>query len=313
MKDKVKLAFIISLPRSGSTLLQRILMRHSKIDSIAEPWILLPLAYALKSSGTRTTYAHSISSRGLRDLIKLMPNQEDDYYKYAGEFAAKLYASQIKSEGNYFLEKTPKYYLILPEIMKMFPDARFIFLFRNPVQIYASFLTTWGNNGFGKLHKWRHYYNLTHGYKMLSDGYELLKDRSYGIQYEQFVSDPEKYTEEILNYLELDYQEGLTHEVSAQEIKGSNVDPKVKQYKNVDKRSLSGWKNVFNSNYRKSIIKNYVEGLSEQTLSIQGYDKATILKEIDELKTNGKHNLIKDVYEFNKVKLISKYSLLSFS
>ena len=313
MKNKVKLSFIISLPRSGSTLLQRILMRHDKIDSIAEPWILLPLAYSLKSLGTRTTYSHSISSRGLRDLIKLMPNQEDDYYKYAGKFAAQLYASQIKSEGNYFLEKTPKYYLILPEIVKMFPDAKFIFLFRNPVQIYASFLSTWGNNSFGKLHKWGHYYNLTHGYKMLSDGYELLKDRSYGIQYEKFVSDPEKYTEKILNYLELDHQDSLTDDIRAQEIKGSNVDPKVKQYKNVDKRSLSGWKNVFNSSYRKSIIKNYVEGLSEQTLSIQGYDKATILKEIDELKTNGKHNLVKDIYEFNKVKLISRYSLLSFS
>ena len=34
--------FLFSLPRSGSTLLQRVLMSHKDIASVAEPWLMLP-------------------------------------------------------------------------------------------------------------------------------------------------------------------------------------------------------------------------------------------------------------------------------
>ena len=43
--------FIFSLPRAGSTLLQRVLMGHPEIASIAEPWLLLPLMYVQKEHG----------------------------------------------------------------------------------------------------------------------------------------------------------------------------------------------------------------------------------------------------------------------
>jgi len=39
----MKIAFLISLPRAGSTLLQRLLMAHSGIASCGEPWLALPM------------------------------------------------------------------------------------------------------------------------------------------------------------------------------------------------------------------------------------------------------------------------------
>jgi hypothetical protein len=38
--------FLLSLPRSGSTLAQRILAAHAGIATTSEPWILLPYLYA---------------------------------------------------------------------------------------------------------------------------------------------------------------------------------------------------------------------------------------------------------------------------
>ena len=35
--------FIFSAPRSGSTLLQRVLAAHTQVATASEPWILLPL------------------------------------------------------------------------------------------------------------------------------------------------------------------------------------------------------------------------------------------------------------------------------
>lgn len=39
------LIFIVSQPRSGSTLLQRILSAHSQICTTSEPWLALPLLW----------------------------------------------------------------------------------------------------------------------------------------------------------------------------------------------------------------------------------------------------------------------------
>jgi hypothetical protein len=38
----MKLVFLISLPRAGSTLLQRLLMGHPLVASCGEPWLALP-------------------------------------------------------------------------------------------------------------------------------------------------------------------------------------------------------------------------------------------------------------------------------
>ena len=54
------LIFLISLPRSGSTLLQRIIGGHKDIHTTAEPWLMLHPFHALK--------AEKIKSQLLKDL-----------------------------------------------------------------------------------------------------------------------------------------------------------------------------------------------------------------------------------------------------
>ena len=56
MSESVQPIFLFSLPRSVSTLLQRILAKHTAIDTAAEPWVLLPLTSALRSEGIYTSY-----------------------------------------------------------------------------------------------------------------------------------------------------------------------------------------------------------------------------------------------------------------
>jgi len=151
MKNNIKPVFIFCLPRSGSTLLQRILMGHSKISSIAEPHFLLPLILATKKEGTLTKYSHLASYRGINDMINNLPDKKNEYYKYLNEFSSNIYNALSKNDSIYFLDKTPRYVWVIPEIAKIFPEAKFVFLFRNPVQIYASILTTFSNNRFNKI------------------------------------------------------------------------------------------------------------------------------------------------------------------
>ena len=46
--EKIKPIFIISLPRSGSTLVQEVLLHIDNVNSHSETWILLPILFSLK-------------------------------------------------------------------------------------------------------------------------------------------------------------------------------------------------------------------------------------------------------------------------
>lgn len=72
--------FVFSLPRAGSTLVQRVLTAHPNIQSTAEPWILLPLVYSLKTDGIYTEYAQCIGSMAIHDFVAELPNGKADYY-----------------------------------------------------------------------------------------------------------------------------------------------------------------------------------------------------------------------------------------
>ena len=69
MTQNVKPVFLISLPRSGSTLLQKMLMAHPEIDSCAEPWIMLPLIYSTKRVGIESEYGQRSTSIAVQSFI----------------------------------------------------------------------------------------------------------------------------------------------------------------------------------------------------------------------------------------------------
>ena len=48
--------FILSLPRSGSTLLQRVLANHPDVATTPEPWVLLPMVYGHTDPDTPAEY-----------------------------------------------------------------------------------------------------------------------------------------------------------------------------------------------------------------------------------------------------------------
>lgn len=276
--------FIFSLPRAGSTLLQRILMGHKEITSLAEPWILLPILYANKTEGQISEYSSKTSKRAIDEFIDNLPNKEEGYYAALNTFATQLYKSCCSNNEVYFIDKTPRYYLIIPEIVKMFPNAKFIFLFRNPLHIYSSIISTWGKNRLNNIFNYD--IDLNKGVNLLSQGYEMLKEKSFALRYEDFVSNPSVIMEDLFQYLELEYDKKVLVNFSKQNTKGSLGDPTgIKEYNKIDIRSINKWKETFATPYRKKIIKKYIQSIDSKVLSLQGYSKEHLLKEIDLLKT----------------------------
>lgn len=88
---KLTLIFLFSLPRSGSTLCQRILGAHEGIETVAEPYILLPLIHSLKGKGIYSIYSHEHAVTVIQDFCLNLSRGRDDYLAEMHEFALRLY------------------------------------------------------------------------------------------------------------------------------------------------------------------------------------------------------------------------------
>jgi hypothetical protein len=182
------LIFLISQPRAGSTLLQRILSGHSEIHTTAEPWIMLHPLYALKKNGLVAEYDSELARLGLKDFISQVPEGQELYFKALRHMGGTLYNRALEVSGKrFFLDKTPRYHFIIPELKAVFPKAKFIFLLRNPLAVLSSTLESWFQNNPESLKKSLNYFDLLKGPLHLIQGIQLLKGDAVVVKYEELV------------------------------------------------------------------------------------------------------------------------------
>lgn len=286
-------------------------MSHEDICSFAEPWILLPQIYALKKEGSLSEYSSHTANIGITDFIKNLPQKEIDYKNALRTFMFELYTKQCRNNEIYFLDKTPRYYLIIDEIVDLFPNAKFIFLFRNPVHVYASIVNTWGKKRFNKL--FSTYDDIFDGTSKLSNAYLKYKEKSIAIKYEDFVSNPTIELKKTFNYLNINYDEKVLINFNKQKTKGSLGDPTgVKKYNVISPQGLDKWKETFNSYIRKKFALRMIRKLSSKDLETQGYSKNTIVKDIKELKNKKNILFFRDLLDYLISYIFRKFKINLF-
>ena len=276
----VKPLFILSLPRSGSTLVQRVLAADRQIASVAEPWVLLPFVYTLRERGVYAEYSHQLANLALNDFIRELPNGKQDYLSAIGSAVNELYQKATKdNDARYFLDKTPRYALIANEIIEIFPEGKFIILWRNPLAVIASIIETWGS---GKWNLSIHKVDLFDGLANLIDSFQSHSGKILAIQYESFLRSPEIELARIAEYLELKFDPDVLKNFSRVSFSGKLGDPTgSKNYQAVDTAPLEKWKAVINNPLRKIWCRRYLSWLGEERLKIMGYDLNELLREID--------------------------------
>jgi len=199
------LIFIISLPRAGSTLLQHILGGHPDILALPEPWIMLHPLYALKIRGLTADYEAEQARHALEVFLDNMGG-EDIYYESLRSMASVLYGKALlHSHKSCFLDKTPRYYNVIPELYQLFPKAKFIFLLRNPLAILSSVLKTWFQNNPNELMGTANQRDMQMGPHLLLEGIHLLGDDAIVVRYEDLVTNPEAQMKELCARLGLTF------------------------------------------------------------------------------------------------------------
>jgi hypothetical protein len=279
--------FLFSLPRTGSTLLQRILGSHSDIATASEPWFMLPYIYSLREAGVHAEYEHAIMARGVRGFSKeYLPGGTNDYLSEIRELGLRLY--RRAGEGHrYFLDKTPRYHHIAGDLIALFQDGKFIFLWRHPVAVAASMMQTFAR---GRWNLQTFSADLFHGLVNLIDTYQAHANQVCAIRYEDLLQDPETELRRLLTYLELSFDSNLvTHFIDLEMRNPGYWDPTGTEYRAISREPLEKWKHTMANPIRKAWSVRYLRWLGRDRLATMGYDLDTLLAEVAAIPTRVDH------------------------
>jgi hypothetical protein len=206
-----KLVFLIGAPRSGSTLLTRMLGAHSKIHAPAEPHLLTPLAHlGFYDTVEKAPYDPVIARAGIREVVADMPNGEADYLQSLRAYTDAIYDKLLVPSGReLLLDKTPAYALVLDFAARLYPNAKFVVLTRHPLAVWSSFVTSFFDGD----------HEVAHNHNPLLERYvpaiaRFLRERPvdlHHLRYEEMVSDPEAHMEKLCAYLEVPFEPGMVN------------------------------------------------------------------------------------------------------
>jgi Sulfotransferase family len=262
-----QIVFLISVPRSGSTLLQKILAAHPEVASTGEPWILLPLAFMDRDRGVEAVFAHQSAARGIREMIENLPEKRRSYTAHLRRFCLGLFEDLARGKP-IFLDKDPRYYLILDFLVELFPDAKFIFLFRNPLDVMCSMMSTWLND---RLMLHAYHVDLYEGVRLMSRGCRDYADQSINVHYERLVGSPRQEVHRVCDFLAISYCDELLAKYKEVDFGGSMGDPTgIHRYEGVSTASVNIWPKRLNNWYRIRFARKYLQALGDDALAPWG-------------------------------------------
>ncbi len=274
--------FLLSLPRSGSTLVQRVLAAHEQVATTPEPWVLLPQVYAMRERGMYAEYVQVSSARAIREFAERLPNGEEDYEAELREFVQRLYA-RAGGPATYFLDKTPRYHFIVEDLFRLFPDARFVFLWRNPLAVAASIVETWGR-GRWSVGRWR--MDLYDGVQHLVEGYSGHRDQAHAVRYEDLVTEPERHWPPLFEYLGLPFDPAVLSEFRSVHLEARMGDRTgTERYPTISSEPIDKWKRTISTPIRKRWAGNYLEWIGAARLATMGYDQAELAAELEAISS----------------------------
>jgi tetratricopeptide (TPR) repeat protein len=193
--------FLVGFPRSGTTLLDTILMGHPRTIVMEEQ---PPLNIVDRELGGSKAVA-GLDENGLRAA-------RDHYFR-------EVEAIQPLEPGKLLVDKSPLFLTKAALITRLFPDARFILALRHPCDVVLScFMSNFRLNNamsnFLRLEDAAEFYDLVFSHWERSRA--LLPLNVHTIVYEQLVEDVEGQVRPLFDWLGLDWHEAaLDHRSTA--------------------------------------------------------------------------------------------------
>ena len=288
MRDN-QLIFMISMPRSGSTMLQKIIGAHSQIYTRSEPWLMLHPLHALKSSDIQTRFNAKLAEGGVRDFISGLPKDGlGYYYKRIQSCYLGLYNQYLKSsQKTHFLDKTPRYYEIFDELQLTFPKAKFIIIYRNPLAVLSSILETWVKGNYKNLIAYKA--DLEQGPEFLLRDFSQYEN-THLVRYENLLKQPQNTVKKLFDFLQLDFEPDCINYGKAPTEKWLYGDLQTVYEKGApDTTHVDAWQAHLKDPVTCKLISDYLEKLGEARFNRLGYDYAEARQALDMARQDFSH------------------------
>lgn len=296
------LIFLISQPRSGSTMLQRILGCHPNIYTCSETWLMLHPVYSLRQKGIESEYGTKMASDALKRFFVSFENGEEEYINSMRTMYLYIYeCAKAKSNKKYFLDKTPRYYFIIPELRRLFPKAKFIFLLRNPVAVLTSIINTWIKENWFYLYEFKS--DLIHAPNLIINGMDDLKDKCHVIRYENIIENPYDEIQAICDFLDVEILPEMVDYGKQNLPKWQLGDQKcVYQNARPNLQIAEKWVDSLKNPQIWRLARDYINTLAEDLYNKLGYDFSAVSKKINSYKYHGFLNL----FTYSLISLLNK-------
>ena len=261
--------FLLSLPRAGSTLLQRLLLMTGRCATLGEPSLLLRFLGEGPAMCRKATYWESLIETSTADIRKKWPDFDREYRKGVHDLMQRVYDG-LAGGKEFFIDKTPRYSLIADEIFATFPEAKFIVLWRHPVAVASSISSTfrkgrWCPDEFG--------IDLHEGQRRLQQFCKRHAGSIHQIRYEDLVTVPEEELAKLGAFLGIGNLAEVLERDLVTSTGGTLGDPTgVKRYAKISPSGRDAWKKEISNWYRRAWAKAYVSGSRAVAMRELGYD-----------------------------------------
>jgi hypothetical protein len=213
--------FVVGCPRSGTTLVQCILSASSHAFSLPEThffsWVLPSLGVAPRAF--LSVGQIRLARRGFEDEAQLHLASPfwSELESRADVRALDVFLAVVEhyrpAPDLRVIEKTPRHVLHLQTIAECFPDAMFVNVVRDPIDVASSLLGVPFESSRSILsyaQRW------TESIRAACDYAALHADRLHTLTYEGLVREPEAEVRQMCAFVDLAYEPGMLEEFGRQ-------------------------------------------------------------------------------------------------
>ena len=185
--DRREPVFLVGFPRSGTTLLDRMLVAHPEVAVLEEQPTLAPILDRHGQGAAALAELEMLSAGDIRHL-------------------ADRYHQQLPADARVVVDKMPLNSIYLPVICRVFPGARILFAVRDPRDVCLScyFQSFALNEPMSHFLDWQQTGRYYHDVMNLAlRARDLLPLKLSEVRYEALVRSPRPVMESLLDFLGL--------------------------------------------------------------------------------------------------------------